>query len=260
MSSSLILLTSILGASTNWLVIQFLHEALFISTATSFEYNGPTGSPRQKKKVALVSFLRDWDFWAEGMRKMGANLTQFVGKGEFAFVDGLSGLFGAVGTASKDTNCTVLRDAKIQSIERSLLAVVKSITKSPPGSEDVVLIVDGLDFFLAATDTNTESVLDMIRELRENVHTLLISASADAPLIQSTTTPLEVNHTALVTSLAYQSKFVICLRLLDTGIAKDISGVMRITKGPESDDDLEEKEVLYFVAGDGGVKVFPRGA
>ena len=90
-----------------------------------------------------------------------------MGKGEFAFVDGLSGLFGAVGTASKDTNCTVLRDAKIQSIERSLLAVVKSITKSPPGSEDVVLIVDGLDFFLAATDTNTESVLDMIRELRE---------------------------------------------------------------------------------------------
>ena len=63
-----------------------------------------------------------------------------------------------------------------------------------------------------------------------------------------------------MTSLAYQSKFVICLRLLDTGIAKDISGVMRITKGPESDDDLEEKEVLYFVAGDGGVKVFPRGA
>ena len=84
--------------------------------------------------------------------------------------------------------------------------------------------------------------------------------SVDSPLVQSTATPLEINHTALVTSLAHQSHLVISLRLLDTGTAKDISGVLRITKGPESSDQLEEKEVLYFVAGDGAVKVFPRGA
>ena len=49
------------------------------------------------------------------------------------------------------------------------------------------------------------------------------------------------------------------LRLLDTGTAKDISGVLRVTRGPQGDD-LEEKELLYFVGGDGGVRVFERGA
>ena len=58
------------------------------------------------------------------------------------------------------------------------------------------------------------------------------------------------------------------LRLLDTGAARDISGVLRITKGSSLVDEevtngheeLEEREVLYFVQGDGGVRIFERGA
>lgn len=63
------------------------------------------------------------------------------------------------------------------------------------------------------------------------------------------------------------------VRGLDTGVARDISGVLRITKGYGWDEraeesrtqggrstvDEEEKEVLYFVGMDGGVKVWERG-
>jgi elongator complex protein 6 len=56
------------------------------------------------------------------------------------------------------------------------------------------------------------------------------------------------------------------LRLLDTGTARDVSGVVRITAGDEAEVDdrdtqrrIEEKELLYFVAGDGAVNVFERG-
>ena len=53
------------------------------------------------------------------------------------------------------------------------------------------------------------------------------------------------------------------LRLLDSGTASDVSGVLRITRGGRGagEDGLtaEDKEVLYFVGGDGGVKVFERG-
>ena len=55
------------------------------------------------------------------------------------------------------------------------------------------------------------------------------------------------------------------LRLLDTGTARDVSGVVRITIGDQAADDkqnfqmIEEKELLYFVGGDGSVKVFERG-
>ena len=52
------------------------------------------------------------------------------------------------------------------------------------------------------------------------------------------------------------------LRLLDTGTAKDVSGVLRVTRGPddgEAQEEVEEREVLYYVGGDGGVRIFGRG-
>lgn len=50
---------------------------------------------------------------------------------------------------------------------------------------------------------------------------------------------------------------------LDTGVAKDISGVLRISRAGCAnivEDDVEEKECLYLVEADGGVRVFERGA
>ncbi len=52
------------------------------------------------------------------------------------------------------------------------------------------------------------------------------------------------------------------LRLLDTGTARDVSGVIRISTGDAEtaeDVQMESKELLYFVGGDGSVKVFERG-
>ena len=52
-------------------------------------------------------------------------------------------------------------------------------------------------------------------------------------------------------------------RGLDTGVAKDVSGVIRISKGAgelADEGDIEEKECLYYVGSDGGVRVFERGA
>lgn len=51
------------------------------------------------------------------------------------------------------------------------------------------------------------------------------------------------------------------VRELDTGVARDVSGVLRIGHGGgEGAQEVEEKEVLYFIGGDGGAKVFERGA
>lgn len=90
---------------------------------------------------------------------------------------------------------------------------------------------------------------------------MIIVASADAPLIHTRTTPLETNHAAFVMGVAHQAKAVLGIRELDTGAARDVSGVLRIARGAgEGGDEMEEKEVLFFVGGDGGVKVFERGA
>jgi elongator complex protein 6 len=58
------------------------------------------------------------------------------------------------------------------------------------------------------------------------------------------------------------------LRPLDTGAAKDVSGILRVTRGPmmeedegEEADDVgwREMEALYNVRGDGVVRLWERG-
>jgi len=100
--------------------------------------------------------------------------------------------------------------------------------------------------------------------LREHVHATIFTLSNDPPLVQRQHTPLEINHAAFLLSLAHQADLTMSLRLLDTGTARDVSGVMRISVGAvvqtdQADLKMETKDLLYFVAGDGNVRVFERG-
>ena len=96
----------------------------------------------------------------------------------------------------------------------------------------------------------------------QEVHSTILSLSADYALVSGNQTPLERDHAALLLNVAHEANFIVSLRLLDTGTARDVSGILRITAGDQEVQSLqriEEKELLYFVGGDGGVKVFERG-
>ena len=98
---------------------------------------------------------------------------------------------------------------------------------------------------------------------KKHVCSTIIASAADLSISQSRTTPLEVSHTAFVMSLAHQARSIMSVRELDTGAAKDVSGVLRINKEAResaTDGHVEEREYLYYVGSDGGVKVFDRGA
>lgn len=100
----------------------------------------------------------------------------------------------------------------------------------------------------------------MCQPEKQKTHATIMTLSADEPLVASQTTRLEKEHAALVLSAAHEAEIVLSLRLLDTGTAKDVSGVVRITRGGgEPVRAVEEKEYLYHVLGDGGVRVFERG-
>ena len=91
-----------------------------------------------------------------------------------------------------------------------------------------------------------------------------MTLSADTPLVVDPQAPLEVNHAALLMGIAHQADLVIGLRLLDTGTAKDVGGVLRVSvrDGEEAEErraEEIEKELLFRVEANGGVKVFERG-
>jgi len=153
-SSSLTFLTSTLGASTNWLVLRFLHAALSPPHPPTNTISNPVPTPSEsiKTHIILISWLRDFSFWKDGAKKLGLDLSR---AGQVTFIDGLgTGIgMGADG---------------IQRLERELLAEVKRAKGPEEDGKKVVLVVDGLDFVLAAAEgRGVQGVLDMIGEVRE---------------------------------------------------------------------------------------------
>ncbi|KAK7537180.1 uncharacterized protein J3D65DRAFT_667864 [Phyllosticta citribraziliensis] len=335
---SLHLLTSVLGASANWLLIRYISGALGdVQPANGRRANDHDGTTA----VVLVSFLRDWDFWkVEARRAAGLDLARLAQQNRFVFVDGLSSLFlpsepenglakattlaPSTGTLpvrgprtvnprgqslpthtpASQPKATVpsgpvisLTSAAIEHLESTLSSVISSLSAQ---GRRIHLLLDSPDLLLAATASSapsaavTPSILNStILSLRAQVYAVTVAVSADTPLMGAASdasafasgmsstkqhTPLETRHAGLVLSLAHVADWMLSLRLLDTGFAADVSGVVRITRGDNQDEDdgeegeesqetwekeetkREEKELLYHVAGDGGVKVFERGA
>jgi elongator complex protein 6 len=118
---SLTLITSVLAATSNWLILRYLHSVLSQTTTSAYgqiDNNDTRNEDRAAKRIVLVSFLRDWAFWkAEGKRLVccyvllhfssccvglaadvvnslqGLDLQRFVDADRLKFVDGLTGLF-----------------------------------------------------------------------------------------------------------------------------------------------------------------------
>jgi elongator complex protein 6 len=113
--ASLILLTSVLGASTNWLVLRFLYNALAAPTTGTqlgarrdTDGIGKTGEDGDWKgeeegegtRVVLASFLRDLTFWREG----GRRLVSLGNSGRFCFGELKLTIICALGFGSAETS------------------------------------------------------------------------------------------------------------------------------------------------------------
>lgn len=87
----------------------------------------------------------------------------------------------------------------------------------------------------------------------------VLTLASDQPLLHTQQTTLEREHAALVTGMAHAADGWLGARMLDTGVARDVSGVVRIARGEGGLLDWDERELLYHVGADGNVKVFERG-
>lgn len=65
-----IVLTGILGASTNWLTLRYLYSLLRPAAAAPSQHNGDGDGAIEDVKVLLVSFMRDDAFWNESAGRL----------------------------------------------------------------------------------------------------------------------------------------------------------------------------------------------
>ncbi|KAI5812107.1 hypothetical protein BZA77DRAFT_270521, partial [Pyronema omphalodes] len=235
-SSNLCLVTSVLGASGSWYSHSLL-AALLKSSST----------------VIHLSFLHNAVFHSDAVRKWGVDLGQYGRKGRYVFVDGLSGLFLPGGTKDGVSMQAGLEKMSQQVKERIQKAVATA------GSGKVVLLVEGPDVLLSVGGVSSMELVNELLDWHELVSSTTVMVNADTAFVTRTKTRLEMEEASFVTTLAHQAASVTSLRMLDTGLAKDVSGVLRVTTSSETaNTDWREKEVLYFVK-DGSVEVFNRG-
>ncbi|KAF2867201.1 hypothetical protein BDV95DRAFT_671396 [Massariosphaeria phaeospora] len=328
---SILLVTSTLGASANWLIIRFICDALS-STAKdgglSDEINtlGEGGV-----NIILVSWMQEWEFWKQEARKGGGlDLDRAKREGRMAFVDGLRALFLPDG-GEKNENIPVTKTTQTPPVRtlpggipargpaavparttpsastipaRNLpeqtsastkqghytlcspdLAHLKSTiqtavahltpTSTSTTTTKTLLILDTPSILLATTPTiSPSSLTSLVLTLHTTLPHILVHSHADDPLLSLSTPPqpLELAHHNFVVKVAHMSRRVLSVRVLDTGVARDVSGVLRVTenkvglgdlrvkgKEEEEDDGNGGREVLYYVKGDGSVRVFERG-
>ncbi|KAI0886103.1 uncharacterized protein GGS22DRAFT_159895 [Annulohypoxylon maeteangense] len=267
--TSLILLSGVLGSTTNWLVLRYLYSLLSIPSDRVAGQDNLDVHKADDTSVVLVSFLRDYSFWKEGAGKLGIDLDALARKAKFVFIDGLADIFHKpqTSTTKRSPEITsgkkVLSGITLQLLNKELGDAISSVQRSS-SEQKTVLIIDHLDLLLAASggEVSSPGLQEMLLGIREKVHSCIITIAADEPLISPQATPLEKEHAALAISLAHDAYYVISLRMLNTGTARDVSGVVRVTSGGGNNDigrAVEEQELLYFITNDGGVRVFVRG-
>lgn len=166
----------------------------------------------------------------------------------------------------------------VPEIEPVLATIEKSISEginvvSESGNRSVILVLDSPDVLIALNVTRARLLDAIIMRLRSLTHATLITCFADLPRLTAASnplefiaTPVETEGAAFLIQQAHAARQLMSVRSLETGAAKDVSGVLRVTRGGgsyESEEDglgVYELEVLYFVQKDGLAKVFERGA
>ena len=88
-------------------------------------------------------------------------------------MDGLSGLFSPVAgdrenfVREKEQGRTVLRNSKLGEVEKEILRAIETLKRQGETQARVLLVLDGPDLLLAATEAEALAVGDLVAELRD---------------------------------------------------------------------------------------------
>ena len=193
-------------------------------------------------------------------RLQDLDVSKLVDRNQLVFIDCLS-------ARSFDRNRGLLAEA-----ETSIKDAIAKLQKS--GNQPVLLVLDSPEVLLVIGSATAQELNQSALKLRSLVHSTVGICAADSPLIYTATQspdrhplPMETETAAFVAQQAHAARVVMSVRELDTGAARDLSGVLRVTRGGSAchldgggQDEVKGIEALYLVQRDGNAKVFERGA
>lgn len=234
---SVTLVTSTFETSPSWLVHSLLSSVLGKPKNND---NANTAASRQSiQHVVLISFVDKSPLYSRVLLKSGINLTtnsQPISSSHsapFTWID-LS--------ADLASDLPTLR-AKIH----------QQIGNRPP--ESTLIIFENPDLLIPLSTVSPNEILELCGSLQSKCASLYFVVNADEELLASANDDgsgsLEASQSTLVLGLLYRSTVSLAVRPLSTGRARDVTGVLRISKGPMSTSDtVAEQSYQFFVSGD----------
>ncbi|KAI7366299.1 hypothetical protein KC354_g4232 [Hortaea werneckii] len=279
-----ILLTGTLGCSINWLTTRFVGALLApdgtnVTRGTAAAEGGGGGGfegagDTKETAVVLASWMRSEKFWRDELRRTcGLDLAKNKDlQDRYTFLDQLH------------QPCS---PTELETRLQTALARTSQSSSSEGGDSStrpVILVLDNPDVLIALGLADAQDLSTTLLKLRRMVHATIVTCAADTPILaaaaavaaspaggEGVPTPLEAESAAFAVQQGHSAEFVVSARELETGAAKDVSGVLRVTRGgaafareeeeeEKGGEEVKEMEALYMVQRDGNVKVFERGA
>lgn len=240
--TSLILLTGVLSTTTNWLVHRYLYSLLRtppIPTSAAPEdpaaaaAGGPDdigvgggssgGAATTTTNVVLLSFLRDYAFWREGVGRLGVDLDTASKKGRLVYVDGLSALFSPLSDTAQDAahrgpaqrptepGRRVLSMPTVEGLRRELEGAIAELkARAAPAGSKTVLVIDQPDLLLAAAgyDLPGLALHQVLLDIRE-VSVILVQKALVAVVVAAAAAVLGGHRAAAAATARYVYAIVV---------------------------------------------------
>lgn len=236
--SSLTTITHRHGTSSAWLLSAILEDLLLekvsinSNSATSHSLDDPRSS------VLFVSFTQDLDFFGKLWKKyIGLSFSgdECLNCHRFRFVSGLHDF----------------SDKPTEEVFQKLLEMSENFS---------CVILEGFDLLWQISPCDSLAALSFLHKLNQKRH-IFLSFSIQDELIDLDGAENEFvrKNTDIMCKLLHRSNLILNVRPLETGRAQDVTGTLTVSKGPcGSTGKVAEKEYLYVVDKEGGIKLFFR--
>lgn len=273
------LLTHKKGTNNNWVLNILMEELLYGKNRinASFSGSGDVSVPHGKRKVVLISFTNGLDYYEYFFKKN--TLEDLVqASGNFHFIDCFNGLFTKILADTKGPTgkySTTYEAVKKRLFEGYIMKRLKEIDSAGDGNNTTILLIDGLEMLLSATEMTAVELIKLVNDLNKSQRRVFISLNTDDSLFDMSResgagNPYSLKHkvSEFYSMLYHRSILTVSVKPLDTGRANDVTGTVRVSRGmiPIADlyigdavrdnMDVLENEYMFNVRKDSGISLF----
>lgn len=237
------------GTQPTWLVNSLIENGL---CGTGSLVNKDLKASRTRAtEVVCISFSNNLEFFSKGCKKNGLDLTR---ERNFKFIDCFTDLFTKLITNPGNSTTEV----------KALFENIYTQIKKSPNTKRIIFI-ENPEFLLAATSISSIELSNYLLKLNRLCSLMFVISCHTFPQIVDTTVndphdPV-FKTSDFLTKLHQRTHLNIYVEPLTTGRAKDITGIITISKGSipfEPKIIIDEKSYTYNLTKESNIKLYFR--